>query len=695
MRSKRFLVLLLSFAMIISMCACKSTDTESATETGTDTAEDEKDYTTGTPWIYMDLDGVITEDTPVDIKDDYALYVNKEDNLKLEIPEGYPYAGTIIDIVKTTDEDVKNMFLGDAPKSHDAGLAYDLFWLLMDWDSRNELGITPLKEMTDTIESISSIDELTQYYTSTPVEKQLFRLWDCGSDQDLVDSGRYIQYVNSGGILLKDSAEYEELTEYGKIRKTAINEFVKKVLVKAGYSEDEAQEKFDNAIKFETMLAPAIYTTEEQQTPDYIEKIKNYYSWDQLKEAEGNVPLLEWLKLAGYPDAEEYLVFNPEFVKKLNELYKDENLQIIKDAIIVNGVYRNAYNLDRECYEWDTECSNAISGASGILDDETVMSDLVSTTLEWPVAQLYAETYLKQEDKDRIDGMIDEIIEEYHGIINEADFLSDETKAKAIEKLESIGRNTLFPDSWELYSCDGLDFASKDEGGTAWEAQQVIEKYLTEKAISDYMKPVDRTKWFQTPQTVNCFYATQNNQICILGAFARGLYNSDMSDEELYGKLGVVIGHEISHAFDPTGAQFDKNGDMADWWTETDKKEFQAKTDKLAAYYNNMHPWEGQDFKGETMTGEACADMAGVKCMLRIASKKKNFDYDKFFRSYANIWLARDTLQMAYVRINDTHPMGYLRINATLQQFDEFLDFYDIKEGDNMYLAPEDRVAIW
>ena len=181
-----------------------------------------------------------------------------------------------------------------------------------------------------------------------------------------------------------------------------------------------------------------------------------------------------------------------------------------------------------------------------------------------------------------------------------------------------------------------------------------------------------------------------------MGAFARGdMYRSDMTDEELYGTVGAVIGHEISHAFDSSGAQFDKNGDMLNWWTEEDYNAFLERNRKLADYYNNMHPWKGQDFYGSIMTGEACADMAGIKVMLQIAAENPDFDYDLFFRTYADVWLTMDTLGMAYVRINDTHPMGYLRINATLQQYDEFLDFYGITEGDGMYLAPEARVAIW
>ncbi len=697
MNKKQFGILAVSIGLSFSLCACTGSDETARTESGTETGTETRDYRTGTPWMDIDLEGVVNEDTPTDPKDDFALYANKEDILKLEIREGYSSAGTFMDAAVQADEDVRKMFLGDAPQGHDALLAYNLFGLLMDWDSRNALGVSPLKERIDAVEAISSVDELTAYYLNTPIEKQLTRLWGGSSAQDLTDSSRIIQFCSPMSLTLQDSAEYRELTEYGQIRKDAAGTLVKKMLVKLGCSEEEAQTRFDNCIRFETMIAEAIPTNKEQRSPEYIEAVKNYYSRDQLKEAEGNVPVIEWLEqTAGYPAADEYLVMTPKFVTKLNELYTEDNLQLMKDTIIVNGVLGNAESLDRECYDWNTEFKNALSGAAGSLDDETVMSSYVSSVLEWPVARLYTENYLTQEDKDRVSQMIDEIIIEYHGIINEADFLSEATRAKAIEKLDALKYNALFPDDWSLYSCEELNFKSKDEGGTSWAAEEAIIKYMFQQRVKKYSEPLDKNKWRMTPQTVNCFYSPQNNQIFILGAFAKGnVYNSAMSDEELYAKLGTVIAHEISHAFDPTGAQFDKDGNMADWWTEEDKAAFREKTAKLAAYYNNMHPWEGQDFRGEIMTGEACADMAGMKCMLRMAAKKENFDYDKFFTSYANLYLAKDTMQRALRRIEDVHPMMYLRINGTLQQYDEFLDFYGISEGDNMYLAPEDRTAIW
>jgi len=679
---KKLLSILLALAMLASLTVPAFAD--------------EPDYTTGTPWPCIDLDGVVTEETTAELKDNFALAVNKDKILALEIPEGYPMAGTLADLSVGKDEDIKNMFLGDAPEEHDAKLAYDLFKLMMDWDSRNALGVTPLKETIAPVEAIDSVEKLSAYFAETRDEDELSSLYYAGSFRDQLDSSKYVLAVIDIDLLLGDAAEYEKLTDFGAMKKEAITELADKMLLKLGYTEEEAKQKIDNCFAFETMLAPALYTNEDQQKPDFTEKTLNFYTHDELKAAEGPLLILEDMEAMGYPATDRYQVFNPDGLKKLVELYTDENLPLIRDFLIVHGAISMSDSLDRECYEWNYACNNAISGSSGMLDDETVFSSSVAETLVWPVAQLYTQTYLKQEDKDRIAEMMTEILDAYHGIIEEADFLSDATREKAIEKLDAIEPRSLYPDSWEKYSCEELDFDGPENGGTLWEATKRISAYMTAEAIKDFSEPVDKEKWTSAPTTVNCFYSWSNNTISILGAFARGnIYRSDMSDEEMLAKLGCVIGHEISHAFDSTGAQYDKNGNKADWWTEEDSAEFLKRNQKMVDYYNAMHPWEGQDFYGSIVTGEAGADMAGMKVMLRIAAGKENFDYDAFFRAFAELWLEKDSLQMAYVHINDVHPMSYLRVNCTLQQFDEFLNTYGITEGDGMYLAPADRVIVW
>lgn len=170
-----------------------------------------------------------------------------------------------------------------------------------------------------------------------------------------------------------------------------------------------------------------------------------------------------------------------------------------------------------------------------------------------------------------------------------------------------------------------------------------------------------------------------------------------MSIEEKYGSLGAVIGHEISHAFDSNGAQFDENGSLNDWWTDADKKAFGERVSRVESYFDNIVAYDdGTPNIGKLVQAEATADMGGIRCMLKMAEKIDGFDYDKFFRTYARLWQRLESLQMSErSALSDPHPRCYQRTNVTLQQFDEFLETYDIKEGDGMYLAPQDRIAVW
>lgn len=679
-----------------------SDETEAATEESEVKAEEsesegEVDYSTGKPWMCSPLEGLVTEDTPTNLKDDYYLYVNKDELVKTVIPEGYSCIGGVYNLPPQFDSDLLDMFQNvKEAQTHDAELAINLYSLYMDWDSRNERGITPLKEAVDKIEEISSIDELNDYFTKSDMKEILTSLFGSCAYGDIYDSNKNNLTVYNANVLLGDSAEYSKLTEYGKIIKDAKSDLTTKMLVKMGYDESVAKEKFDNALAFDEMLADSIYTSNEEQMPDISERMHNMYSYDELKELEGNVPIIEYLENIGFNDFDEIQVTNPKWLERLREVYTDENLPLIKDAIIVRGVIGMDEYLDEECYSWDVECKNSINGSKGEKPYEVVAANNVSSDVEWAVARLYTEKYLNEEDKERISTLVDDVIEEYHTIINDADFISPETKEKAIDKLESMSKFVLYPDDWTPYSLEGLEIKNAADGGTLYEAIGDISEFFAKKENEKIHKPVDKSEWIATPTTINCFYNPSANSVTILGAFARGdLYTSEMSDEEVYGKLGIVIGHEISHAFDSAGAQYDKFGNMSNWWTDEDLAAFNEKNQKLADYYNSLTLWEGEKVNGDIVTGESCADMGGVRCMINLGKKKPGFDFDKFYQAYAKVWFLKASLQRIYSTNTDVHPQTYHRVNAVLQQFPEFLEFYGIKEGDGMYLAPEDRVNIW
>ena len=298
----------------------------------------------------------------------------------------------------------------------------------MDWDSRNAAGITPLKNKVDAVEAIDSMDGLLTYLKETPSRDVMYYPYDTGNMTSLEDSSKYIMYIDSQELLLEDSAQYTNLTDFGRSRKEAYRTLATKLLMKMGYSEKEAAAKYDNCLAFETALAPSIMTNQEGYQADYYTRINNHYTRDQVIEAQGKLPILNKIEdIDGYPQIDDFLMCQPEWLAKLCELFTEDNLTMIKDYIIVRGSIGAAASLDRECYEWTNDCNNEINGSSGILPDETVFAQSVNSTLAWPVSKLYVETYLKQEDKDRLKELVAEAIDQYHSIINEADFLSDET----------------------------------------------------------------------------------------------------------------------------------------------------------------------------------------------------------------------------------------------------------------------------
>ena len=208
---------------------------------------------------------------------------------------------------------------------------------------------------------------------------------------------------------------------------------------------------------------------------------------------------------------------------------------------------------------------------------------------------------------------------------------------------------------------------------------------------------MDKDKWKYPPQEVNASYSPSENSICIsAGILGGSIYSLDMSREEKYAMIGVAIAHEITHAFDTSGAHYDENGNLRDWWQPEDYTAFRKKADKLIGYYNNVIPMEGMKYSGERVDTEAIADLGGMKCMLRMASSIDGFDYKKFFESYAHLWCSISTAENEWYKAEqDSHPLSYLRVNAVVQQFDEFIETYQIQEGDGMYLAPEDRICVW
>ena len=284
----------------------------------------------------------------------------------------------------------------------------------------------------------------------------------------------------------------------------------------------------------------------------------------------------------------------------------------------------------------------------------------------------------------------EEAIAYYRTMLASEEWLSEETRTKAVEKLDRITINAVYPEKWaddSALSLDGLGY---------YDCLRAIAEYGHDRDISLLGTKVDHELWEFNILDTNAYYNPQDNSINIIrGILGGSFYRDDMSDEELYAGIGSVIGHEISHAFDTNGAQFDADGNLLNWWTEDDYAAFTNRANRLAAYYDKMIAFGGYHVQGQNIQTEAIADMAGLKCMLGLLAQKGG-DARAFFDAYAKIWARLNTREFEYYCLmQDTHPLHYLRVNATVQQFPQFYEAYDVHEGDGMYLAPENRVLVW
>ena len=273
---KKHLCAVLIAVLFVSGCAGFQSEPELQTiadvkpeETAAaEAATGEPDYTTGKPWLVIDLAGNVTEDTPTSLKDDFALYANKDKILAIPFDEGDVAAGPLMDAMNQKEEDLKNLFVGEAPDEHDAKLAFDFYELLCDWDSRNALGITPLKEMTDQVESISSLEELNAYLIGTPKEDRLAEFWSTNLHADLDDAEHNIIVITSSHFLYEEPEEYKVPSEISEMRKAALLDYAAKMCARLGYDEAEGRKKAENCLKIEAMLAEGQLSTLEMQQVD-------------------------------------------------------------------------------------------------------------------------------------------------------------------------------------------------------------------------------------------------------------------------------------------------------------------------------------------------------------------------------------------------------------------------------------------
>ena len=642
----------------------------------------------GQPWVDHSIQDNVKGAQESALTDDFYWAVNRDWLSTAKIKPGESYTSEFSVVSEEVKKDAQNLLTDASLKGHDAQLIQTLYQDFMDWDARNQAGMKPLRATVKAINQISSMKELSDFICSS---KDTPALISIQSGVSLKDSDWYVTCLDDEGFLLADAAEYANRTEVGDLYYKAMKKRAVTLLKRLGYSAKEAQQMFDRVIAFEGKLAKAAYTSEDLMDPGYVQRSCNEMNDRQVIRLTKNFPMKAYIKGMGYGKSKTFNISNPGYIKNADRLYTKKNLNSIKEYMLIRYLLGNIESLDKKAYDVAIETGNMITGSDGKKSYKEYGYLTVADILPDALQRVYLEQHNAVEKQKKILDLCEKIAGEYRRMLEENTWLSEATTAKAVEKLDALKINAVIPDALEDYS------SLKLKGRSLYEDSERITDYYYEQDIARINQKVNKDIWDMNTLETNAFYDPRNNSINILlGILGGEFYQDDMSEEELYSGIGMIIGHEISHAFDPTGSQFDAKGNYANWWTDEDRAAFDARAQKLIDYFNNITAFDGKKVSGKNIQGEAIADLTSLQCMLRLAKEKKDFDYDQFFRHYASIWRYYSTVQDEnYSMKQDPHPLAYLRVNAMVQQFEEFYQTYHVTSADRMYLAPEKRLAVW
>lgn len=686
---RRILALTLALGTLITGCG-----------SGGDGLENILSAAAGGKWIDSDVYEFVEQSEGARPQDDFALAATKK---YLEDDANH---GILNDVMESVFHK-KIACLKDTSlesESFDEVLKYAE--LAQDWDYRDSQGVEPLRKYIESIEAISDLDSLFKWMNSpetNPLSKGPIEIKGVG--QSKVDPTSNMTYLEHGSLTLEDPNYYYTMTPDLVIRKEQIEKKITYVLDKLGYDAAAIDKIITGSFATEKKIAGNTLTL----TEDDRESIS--YNRDDLKEAAAGYPLLDFLDARGYGEAQRFFI-DISYLRQLERLFGESSISELKDYLIVQYVLDSAVNLDSETFDTFKEIDEAIAPETASLNEKSAEHLEYDTLFEnyfhrdavigAAFDKAYLTKYADPSVTDRLYKMTEKIIETYHDIFNNESWLSDEGKALFIEKLDAIKIHILYPDNENLGLSD-LNIVSKEDGGSfleaAMEAHRVYDKKTSELSTQSF----DRAYWdpFQSntsTTTTNAYYNAATNGIYILaGIIEEPLFTPDISDEDLYAGIGVIVGHELTHGFDAGGVRFDKDGVEISWVPDEDIAAFIDKTDKVAKFYTTLVPYTGSGlYDGNKVQREATADMGGLRVTIEIGKTIPGFDFDRYFRQYAKMFICKRTLEEEKNYFTyDEHPLGFYRVNVGLMQFEEFYETYDVKPGDGMYLEEKKRIAIW
>ena len=615
----------------------------------------------------------------------------------------YSSYGVFNDLAETNRKQIRELFENLSKEKHAFGSVgqkvADLYNMAMDSVRLNKEGAAPLQKDLDKVKAFSKKADFTAFIA----DQHLYKgnpFFGIGVDTDLKNSDLNVMWLSAGTSGLPDRDYYLNTDADSKKKQEAYRAYLSKIFQLSGYKKKEAEKAAKVIYNIEYQSAEAKMSRAEAR--DY-NKLYNIYTIDMLQK---NYPAIQWakyFKLMGVKDVKQVILTEPKVMavaQKLMSTLSEQDIKYYVAGLIIKSstsvLSDDFVNANFDFYgrllngqkEQKARWKRALGFPNSLLGEA--------------VGELYVSKYFAGESKAKMLKLIDNLRKALATRIANLAWMNDTTKINALVKLNSFTVKVGYPDKWRDYSKLTIDPAKSLYDNVA--AATYVE---TLRNLEKFGKPVDKSEWGMTPQTVNAYYNPTTNEICFPAAILQApFFDVNADDATNYGAIGVVIGHEMTHGFDDQGRNFNADGNMVDWWTAGDSKRFTAAAEKLAAQFDQITVVGDLKANGHLTLGENIADQGGLRISYDAFKTTQQFQEGKeidgftpaqrFYLSYGRIWAEHMTEEAIYQQTkSDPHSIGRNRVNATLRNIDTWYDAFGVKEGDKMWLAPAERAIVW
>ena len=615
----------------------------------------------------------------------------------------YSSYGVFNDLAETNRKQIRELFENLSKEKHAFGSVgqkvADLYNMAMDSVRLNNEGAAPLQKDLDKVKAFSKKADFTAFIA----DQHLYMgnpFFGIGVDTDLKNSDLNVMWLSAGTSGLPDRDYYLNTDADSKKKQEAYRAYLSKIFQLSGYKKKEAEKAAKVIYNIEYQFAEAKMSRAEAR--DY-NKLYNIYTIDMLQK---DYPAIQWAKyfeLMGVKDVKQVILTEPKVMAVAQKLMSTLSEQDIK-YYVAGLIIKSSTSVLSDDFV------NANFDFYGrLLNGQKVQKARWKRALGFPnsllgeaVGELYVSKYFAGESKAKMLKLIDNLRKALATRIANLTWMNDTTKINALVKLNSFTVKVGYPDKWRDYSKLTIDPAKSLYDNVA--AATYVE---TLRNLEKFGKPVDKSEWGMTPQTVNAYYNPTTNEICFPAAILQApFFDVNADDATNYGAIGVVIGHEMTHGFDDQGRNFNADGNMVDWWTAGDSKRFTAAAEKLAAQFDQITVVGDLKANGHLTLGENIADQGGLRISYDAFKTTQQFQEGKkidgftpaqrFYLSYGRIWAEHMTEEAIYQQTkSDPHSIGRNRVNATLRNIDTWYDAFGVKEGDKMWLAPAERAIVW